>query len=128
MTFEQGDRVAYDENEGVTVQVNVTPGRTLVCWDNGQLRDVYTSDLVPAPKRPHLAAVARPGDTVIIAFEGELSQEDIAQLEQGFEYLTRKGIEVAFTDQVRSMVVVSEAGDRLTSEEEADHIDDWGGA
>lgn len=64
------------------------------------------------------AAVARPGDTVIIAFEGELSPEDIAQLEQGFEHLTRKGIEVAFTDQVRSMIVVSEADD----------INDWGGA
>lgn len=53
-----------------------------------------------------LAAIARPGDTVILAFQGYLSDEDIDALTESFRHLKEKGVEIAFTDQVISMVVV----------------------
>lgn len=56
--------------------------------------------------RDSLCAVARPGDTVILAFGRELTDEDIEHLTEGFRPLKERGIEVAFTDQVESITVV----------------------
>lgn len=64
-----------------------------------------------------IAAIARPGDTVILAFHGYLTDEDIEELNESFRPLKEKGVEVAFTDQVASIVVV-----RPDSED----INDWG--
>jgi hypothetical protein len=62
---------------------------------------------VVSPDTPMtLAAIARPGDTVILAFQGYLSDEDIDALTESFQHLKEKGVEIAFTDQVISMVVV----------------------
>lgn len=70
--------------------------------------------------REGVAAIARPGDTVILAFSTTLDEQDIEHLEAVFKPLERNGITVAFTDQVASAVVVSQHGARLTREEEAD--------
>lgn len=66
-----------------------------------------------------LVAVARPGDTVIIAFRGNLDDQDIESIEASFRPIIDDGIKVAFTDQVESMVVCKAASD--------DDINDWGG-
>lgn len=52
-----------------------------------------------------LAAVARPGDTVIIGFGRSLSDEEVGWMEESFRPLIDRGIQVAFADQVTSMVV-----------------------
>lgn len=53
----------------------------------------------------YLAAVARPGDTVLIGFAHSLSDEDIDALDESFRPLIEQGIKVGFMDQVTSMVV-----------------------
>jgi len=55
--------------------------------------------------RPHIAAVARPGDTVLIGFAHSLTDEDIDALEESFRPLIEQGIKVGFMDQVTSVVV-----------------------
>lgn len=55
--------------------------------------------------RPHIAAVARPGDTVLIGFSHSLTDEDIDALDESFKPLIEQGIKVGFMDQVTSMVV-----------------------
>lgn len=67
--------------------------------------------------RDSVAAVARPGDTVMLAFGRELTDEDIDILTEGFQSLAERGIEVAFTDQVESVAVLRA---------DSDDIDDWG--
>lgn len=64
-----------------------------------------------------LAAIARPGDTVIIAFHGNLTDDDIQALDESFQPLIDRGIQVAFTDQVSSIIIARPDED----------IDDWGG-
>ncbi len=56
--------------------------------------------------RPHIAAIARPGDTVLIGFAHELSDEEIAAIDENFRPLVEQGIKIGFLDQVTSMVVV----------------------
>jgi hypothetical protein len=53
-----------------------------------------------------MVAVAKPGDTVILAFGRSLTDEDIEHLEEAFKPLKEHGIEVAFTDQVEAITVV----------------------
>ena len=54
----------------------------------------------------YLAAVARPGDTILIGFDYNLSDEDIEALDESFKPLIEQGIKVGFMDNVTSMVVV----------------------
>lgn len=56
--------------------------------------------------RPHIAAIARPGDTVLIGFAHELSDEEIEAIDENFRPLAEQGIKIGFLDQVTSMVVV----------------------
>lgn len=57
--------------------------------------------------RPHIVAVARPGDTVLIGFAHALTDEDIEALNESFQPLIDEGrIKVGYMDQVTSMVVV----------------------
>lgn len=56
--------------------------------------------------RPHIAAVATPGDTVLIGFAHELSDEEVEAMDEHFRPLLDQGIKVGFLDQVTSMVVV----------------------
>lgn len=53
-----------------------------------------------------IAAIARPGDTVLIGFAEPLDEEDIDTLDESFEPLRRTGVEIGFTDGVSSMVVI----------------------
>lgn len=64
-----------------------------------------------------LAAIARPGDTVVIGFCRSLSDEEVEWMEESFRPLIDQGIRVAFADQVGSIVVM-----RPDDED----IDDWG--
>jgi hypothetical protein len=57
----------------------------------------------------YLAAVAKPGDTILIGFAHELYEEDIEALDRDFKPLTEQGIKVGFMDNVTSMVVVRDA-------------------
>lgn len=52
-----------------------------------------------------LAAVARPGDTLLVGFAHNLTDEDIEALDESFRPLIDQGIKVGFMDQVTSMVV-----------------------
>lgn len=56
--------------------------------------------------RPHIAAVARPGDTVLIGFAHNLTDAEIEAIDESFRPLIERGIKVGFLDQVTSMVVV----------------------
>lgn len=56
--------------------------------------------------RPHIAAVARPGDTVLIGFAHSLTDEDIEAMDRSFRVLADQGIKIGYLDQVTSMVVV----------------------
>lgn len=53
-----------------------------------------------------IAAIAQPGDTVLIGFADPLDQEEIESLDEAFEPLRRTGVEIGFTDGVSSMVVI----------------------
>lgn len=55
--------------------------------------------------RPHIAAVARPGDTVLIGFAHQLTDEDIEALDESFRPLMDLGLKIGFMDNVTSMVV-----------------------
>lgn len=55
--------------------------------------------------KPHIATIARPGDTVLIGFSHSLTDEDIDALDESFKPLIEQGIKVGFMDQVTSMVV-----------------------
>lgn len=56
--------------------------------------------------RPHIAAVARPGDTVLIGFAHQLTDEDIEALDESFRPIIEQGIKIGFMDNVTSMVVL----------------------
>lgn len=56
--------------------------------------------------RDSVAAVARPGDVVLLTFGRELTDEDIDLLTEGFQPLKEQGIDVAFTDQVEAVAVL----------------------
>lgn len=57
-----------------------------------------------------IAAVAKPGDTVLIGFAHSLTDEDIEALDESFRPLIDQGIKVGYMDQVTSMVVVRPGG------------------
>lgn len=48
---------------------------------------------------PCVAAVARPGDTVLIGFSRSLTDEDIEALDDSFKPLTEQGIKIGYMDQ-----------------------------
>lgn len=58
-----------------------------------------------------LAAVARPGDTILVGFSRELKDEDIEALDESFQPLVEKGIQVGYMDLVSSMVVTRPDGE-----------------
>lgn len=58
------------------------------------------------PPEVTFAAIARPGDTLLVGFGHSLSDKDIEALRDSFRPLTDQGIKIGFMDQVTSMVVV----------------------
>jgi len=68
--------------------------------------------------RPHIAAVARPGDTVLIGFAHNLTDEEIEALDESFRPLAAQGLKIGFMDQVTSMVVFRP--DEEAAEEQAE--------
>jgi hypothetical protein len=62
--------------------------------------------------RPHIAAVARPGDTVLIGFNRELDDLELAGLAEDFSNFTdQTGVHIATLENVSSMVVIRPEGD-----------------
>ena len=59
------------------------------------------------------AAVARPGDTIMMAFDRTLTDEELDELHQAFEDFTKTtGVHIAFVEHVTAMVVMrQEEGD-----------------
>jgi hypothetical protein len=58
-----------------------------------------------------LAVIARPGDTVLIGFEHQLTDEDIEAMDRSFRPIVEQGIKIGYLDQVTSMVVVRPGGE-----------------
>lgn len=57
--------------------------------------------------RPHIAASARPGDTVVVGFNRTLTDEELDELYAQFNGFTETtGIHVAIVEDVSSMVVL----------------------
>lgn len=53
-----------------------------------------------------VAAVAEPGDTILIGFDRTLEDEDLESLREGFEGFTEvTGVHVAYVEHATSMVV-----------------------
>lgn len=55
--------------------------------------------------RPHIAAVARPGDVVLIGFEHLMSDDELGALKEQFRELVDLGVRVGVFEGVTSMVV-----------------------
>lgn len=54
-----------------------------------------------------LAAIARPGDTILIGFDRTLSDEELDQLREDFEHFTETtGVHIGFVEHATSMVVM----------------------
>lgn len=66
---------------------------------------------VDVDARYYVAAVARPGDTVLIGFSHSLTDEEIDALDESFKPIIKQGIKIGFMDQVTSMVVVRPDGE-----------------
>lgn len=60
----------------------------------------------PESRVEFIAAIAQPGDTVIIAFSGQLDDADIEWLNQQFQPIIDRGVDIQYTDQVSDIVVV----------------------
>lgn len=57
--------------------------------------------------RPHIAAIARPGDTVMIGIDRSLTDEELDTLREQFEaFMDTTGVHVAVVENVTSMAVV----------------------
>jgi hypothetical protein len=55
---------------------------------------------------PTIAAVAEPGDTILIGFDRTLEDEELEDLREGFHDFTAvTGVHVAFIEHATSMVV-----------------------
>lgn len=55
---------------------------------------------------PHIAAAARPGDTILIGFDRSLSDEELDQLREDFaDFTETTGVHIAFVEHATSMVV-----------------------
>lgn len=62
--------------------------------------------------RPHIAAVARPGDTVLIGFNSQLDDESLSYIDEQFrEWSEQTGVKVALIADIAQMVVVRAADD-----------------
>jgi len=64
------------------------------------------TETVHVDVRPHIAAVAKPGDTVLIGFEGSLCEDDIDAIDASFRPFIDAGIQIGFLDKVTGMVVL----------------------
>jgi len=54
-----------------------------------------------------LAAVAQPGDTILIGIDRMLTDEELDELREGFkDFMETTGVYIAFVEHVTSMVVV----------------------
>lgn len=61
----------------------------------------FTSNMMP-----NVAAIARPGDTIMLGFDRTLSDDELEQLREDFSGFTEKtGVHIAFVEHVTSMVV-----------------------
>lgn len=64
---------------------------------------------------PAIAALAEPGDTILIGFDRSLSDEELDQLREDFtDFTEMTGVHIGFVEHVTSMVVAK--GRQLTSE------------
>lgn len=55
---------------------------------------------------PEIAALARPGDTILIGFDRTLSDEELDDLREGFRGFTETtGVHIAFVEHATSMAV-----------------------
>lgn len=55
---------------------------------------------------PEIAALARPGDTILIGFDRTLSDEELEALAEGFKGFTNTtGVHIAFVEHATSMAV-----------------------
>jgi hypothetical protein len=62
--------------------------------------------------RPHIAAVARPGDTVLIGFNTQLDDESLSYIDEQFrEWSEQTGVKVALIADIAQMVVVQAPDD-----------------
>lgn len=60
---------------------------------------------------PQIAALARPGDTILIGFDRTLTDEELDDLREGFQDFTETtGVHIAFVEHVTSMVVARPDG------------------
>lgn len=67
--------------------------------------------------RPHIAAVARPGDTVLIGFDHTLDEAELEAIYEAFEGFTNEtGIHVAVVERASSMIVARPGDDELEKE------------
>lgn len=57
------------------------------------------------------AAVARPGDTLVVGIAQRMSDDDYTVLYEQFQPLINLGIKVAIADGVTAMVVIRPEGD-----------------
>ena len=60
---------------------------------------------------PKIAALARPGDTILIGFDRTLSDEELDDLCEGFQDFTETtGVHIAFVEHATSMAVARPEG------------------
>lgn len=61
---------------------------------------------------PDIAAIARPGDTLMVAFNRTLTDAELDELREAFEGFTdTTGVHVGFIEQASAMVVVRPEGE-----------------
>lgn len=53
-----------------------------------------------------MAAVVKPGDTLVVGFNYHLTEEDIEALTEAWAPLGGMGVKVAFADGVADMVII----------------------
>ena len=59
-----------------------------------------------------LAAIAQPGDTILIGFDRSLTDKELGELREGFEDFTETtGVHIGFVEHVTSMVVARPEGE-----------------
>ena len=83
-----------------------TPGEYALMHANGlpfkNLVELIQAEALPVT----LAAVARPGDTVLIGFDRTLSDEELEELREGFQDFTQAtGDHIGFVEHASAMTV-----------------------
>lgn len=64
---------------------------------------------------PELAAVARPGDTLMVSFNRTLADEELDDLREGFQQFTEStGVHIAFVEQASGLAVLRPTGEAVT--------------